>query len=132
MINKSGMIDYLQETLKDSNLTIEAMTTYDEGYIMSIDSYHHQSFVKVKTTDYNKWFELKMAKIRYRKTIKITSTGKVVAEVFVTTGGEYGRRTGLKFYNGFTISNKSIEKRCKKAHKWADAYMILCNKQETS
>ena len=59
----------------------------------------------------------------YKKTIRITSTGMVVAIVHSYDG----RRTGLEF---FSSPFNGLERRCEKAHKWADNHIKICEKQE--
>jgi hypothetical protein len=67
----------------------------------------------------------------YRKQIEVSDTGSVYASVYA----EGGRRVGLKFFNSSFFSfyfggPSGIEKLCVKAHKWADEYIAMCERQE--
>lgn len=63
----------------------------------------------------------------YSKRIQITDTGMVIGEVFASDG----RRVGLMFcHSGIFNSPNAIEKRAKKANKWADQMMKVCERQE--
>lgn len=64
----------------------------------------------------------------YRKKIEVTDTGMVVAQVYA----DDGRRVGLDFFTPFPLYRtvKAIEAQAKKAHKWADDYMVMCERSE--
>lgn len=63
----------------------------------------------------------------YRKNIEATSTGMVVAKVFSADG----RCVGLEFFsNFFRSSPAALEKNFKKAHKWDDRVIELCEEWE--
>ena len=54
------------------------------------------------------------------KAIVVTDTNTVYAGVY----NDKGDRVGFKIFSGFS---RSLEKRFKKAHDWADAYKKLCD-----
>lgn len=64
--------------------------------------------------------------MRYKKDIKVTATGLVIARVL----DEDGNLKGSKLFTQFISTNSSIERSFKKAHKWADERIALCIKQE--
>ena len=64
--------------------------------------------------------------MEYTKEIKVTSTGMVAAKV----KGSDGETKGLEFFTAFIATNKAVEKKCKKAHKWADERIAICERQE--
>lgn len=64
----------------------------------------------------------------YSKTVEISDTGMVTAEVFAhAVDGHKLRRVGVAF---FTNHFNSIEIRCKKAHNWANERIVICKYYE--
>ena len=62
----------------------------------------------------------------YKKRIEVSGTGMVIGEVLNVED----RRVGIKFWSSFINTNKSVERNCKKAHKWADERIRVCKEQE--
>ena len=67
-----------------------------------------------------------MSSLIYTKEITVTHTGMVVARVLHKNGD----CKGLEFFSSIFITNKTIEKDCEKAHKWANERILLCCRQE--
>jgi hypothetical protein len=61
----------------------------------------------------------------YKKYVEVTDTGMVIASVYFGDN-----RKGVEFFSSLFGSNKSIEKRCRRAHKWADERIKVCARQE--
>lgn len=67
----------------------------------------------------------------YSKTVEITDTGSVYASVYAhAKDGHKLRRVGLNMYHQMFNIQSRIEKSAKKAHKWADDYIEMCERQE--
>ena len=64
--------------------------------------------------------------MNYKKQIIVCETGQVIAIIWA----ENQRKVGVKIWKPFFHSNSSIEKTCKKAHKWADERIQICLNQE--
>ena len=64
--------------------------------------------------------------MKYKKEIEVTSTGMVVARV----KDELGNTKGLEFFSALISTNKAVERKCKKAHSWADERIKICERQE--
>jgi len=62
----------------------------------------------------------------YTKEIEVSSTGMVIARV----KDSKGNTKGLEFFGSIIRTNKAVEKKCKKAHKWADDRIAMCERQE--
>lgn len=67
---------------------------------------------------------------KYRKQIEITHTGMVIASVYRVKAG-VEEKVGLNFFSPFISTIKSIENKAILAHKWADDYIKMCERQET-
>ena len=67
-----------------------------------------------------------MSSLIYTKEIEVTATGMVVARV----KHKNGDCKGLEFFSPIFYTNKTIEKNCEKAHKWANERLLLCCRQE--
>ena len=64
--------------------------------------------------------------MNYKKQIIVCETGQVIATIWA----ENQRKVGVKIWKPFFRSNSSIERTCKKAHKWADKRILICLVQE--
>lgn len=65
----------------------------------------------------------------YRKEIRLTSTGMVLANVFYCKDGNLTECVGSEMFVG-GVFFKNREKNLKKAHKWADSIIELAKKYE--
>lgn len=65
--------------------------------------------------------------MKYYKDIQSSSTGMVIAKVY----DENMECKGLEFFTQFFTTNKSVEKSFKKAHKWADERIAICERNES-
>ena len=68
-----------------------------------------------------------MKKVIYTKEIEVTSTGMIVAKVRDSNGN----CKGTEFFSSMFSTNKAIEKKYRKAHKWADDRIAICVKHES-
>lgn len=67
----------------------------------------------------------------YSKTVEITDTGSIYASVYAhASDGHRLRRVGLNMYHPMLNILSLTENAAKKAHKWADEYMKMCERQE--
>jgi len=64
--------------------------------------------------------------MEYRKEITVTPLGSVNVSVIALDGRDVGSDTFIGMFN----TNRSVERRCKKAHKWADERIKVCKRQE--
>ena len=64
--------------------------------------------------------------MNYKKQIIVCETGQVIATIWA----EHNRKVGVKIWKPIFSSNAAIEKTCKKAHKWADERILMCEEQE--
>lgn len=67
----------------------------------------------------------------YSKKIKSTDTGMVIVEIHNINGIDInGTRCSLKFFSSVFDTQKALEKKFKRAHKWADERIKILEKGE--